>query len=309
MSYIVTRYVQTDNPFYPYCPARTTLRPFFVGYKGVDRGYYCFYSQLQGRYLISNTVSPFGLIDDENAVTWSLIADRYPCFSGRLNGEFMYIYCINNTYYASPTRYLDPISFNFIYYDEDTQSVKLKSTKSDYYKANGTDWKYGVTFTGYGKYDGLSFTVQTYKTTNKIWQSSSTSTSAFCGVYTPMDGNSSSNKYVGNKYWQYDGVDYILSPNREVNDETWVKGERVYSISNIEYIYNAIDHKHRWVIWGDDTKTWGYENNQDYPIAEQDYVYTPFGKDGLTNITLTFKGYTLYGHKDKIQVFDYARVY
>lgn len=306
MSYFAAKYYNSTNQFYPWCN-NWNAYPFFVGQHN-DVDHYCYYCYLLGKYVISRyTVTPFSLYDQDNSVDWTIQPGVYPTFQGRLNRTTMYIYKIDNYYYCSDNLYAQPIEYNKVVYDGNG-SITTQQVSIDYYKSNSSSFNNGMTFTGYGAYQGMSFTVRLKTTTYAVYiNNNSTNTNPY-GVYTPYNEAASGNRYLGNKYWTWNNKQFVLSPNRRYNKD-WKSGDRYYQISNIEYIYNPLDNKHRWVIWGDDTKTWGYENNNDYPIQAVDYIYTPFGKDGLQSITLTFGGYTLGNWTNLFYTIDYARAY
>lgn len=307
MSFFVTRYFNSTNQFYPWCN-NLSYYPFFVG-ENEDGSYYCYYSQLHGKYVMSlDTVTPYSLYDSENDVNWSLQWGVYPCFSGRLNRVTMYIYKLNNTYYCSNRLYTQPLTYNKYVYENG--NLVNKSVESDYYESDSSSFTNGMTFNGHGAYQGMSFTVRLKLTSFEFYVNNNSNRTNPWGVYTAYNDAAitKGDRYLGNKYWTWDNKQFILSPNKRYS-KGWKSGDRSYQISNIQYIYNSIDEKHRWVIWGDDTKTWGYENNQNYPILSKDYVYTPFGKDGLTNITLVFSGYKQGNYKGLMYSIDFARAY
>ena len=310
MSFLVSQFYNTLNQFFPYSNTNTRSdKNFFIGYKGDDTDYYCFYSSIAGYYVMTkNNVTPFGLYDETNDVQWNCIEGIRPTFQGSFSGSQLFIYEFDGDYYASPT-----IGKPIIFYDDymvENNSVISNMIYNDIYIGSGSDFNSGVTFTGKGAFEGKSFTVKTKLLNDYTWINTSSSTNPY-GVYTPYNGvygasTQTSNKYLGNRYWSASGKTFVLSPDQSEHDD-FQGGLGGYEISGIEHLYE--NNIHRWIIWGDDTKTWGYENNEQFPIEAKDYVYTGFGSAEGTSLTLVYSGYTLGDWKRNFYLIDFARIY
>lgn len=310
MSFIPYKNYNELNIFYPYDSDFELNYTIFIGSTGKDSGYFCYYSYILSKYIMAKTFTPFTIKDSEDRV-WNFIPGYRPQFEARIGSEYLYMYYLDSNMYVSNTLYKRPLKY-YVYnkgLEEDENGFLHSQKDTDYFKGNTINFKNGITFTGYGKYEGQSFTVNVYRTA-PIWVNNNSSRSKPFGIYEPYQDNTEPARYLGNRYWTDENKkEYIMSTDKYYTDPNYQRGAQHYYISNIEYQYSETTKTHRWIIWGDDTKSWGWENNLEKPLFSQNYTYQAFGKTGISNKTLTFAGYTWGYQKVPYYYFDFARVY
>lgn len=237
----------------------------------------------------------------------------YPVFGGSLDGNAVYMY-INNNNYGGQQRIIiykqcgypcfEKKKFNW---NATEQEVEVNSVWEDCFISYPSVFPESgeVQFQGKGKYEGETLVVNYQLQTSNVWVNNSSSPYGeyvpYTGIYSkgtpPVDTH-----YLGCRQWLSDKYIYvvkdgeikavnsfILSPRKKTKEQ----GEQWYDISNVHWVYDSATGSGKWVIWGDETQTFWYENTQEYPIKAQDYVYKYQSIDGSVgeDLILSFNGY------------------
>ena len=295
--------------------------------------FYC-YDQIIGSYVRIRKSLPIWKIKDSYFnKEWSLQTVAYfgyPVFTMIYSSKTYYLYWHDKTtsgigqtgmYIYTQLGY--PCGGKYkLQYDSEEDRVATKEVWEDCWYRNSSSFSNGMTFTGKGSYEGQTLTINFMLNTSQLWvRNSSTPWGEYVpynGTYGDLTANSTGNHYLGCKYWSSSSsvpdlskdTGYIstfyLSPKKEKIDKE-DPTQRFYDIPGIQHQYDAVNKKHRWIIWANRQKTAWYENNEEYPIKNQNYTYKYYSNDGKTksDLTLTYKGLTNSYGKFQTGVFYY----
>lgn len=280
--------------------------------------FYCYDQILRSYIRIRKELPIWKLKDSYFNKEWSLTTRAYfgyPVFEMIYSGKKYYLYYhdssvsnVGSTGLYIFTELGYPCGGKYkLFYDSENQTTINKEVWEDCFYKSGSSFSNGMTMEGKGMYEGQTLTINFMLNTSELWiRNSSTPWGEYVpysGTYGDLTANSEGNHYLGCKYWSsstsvpdmskdsgYISTFYLSPKKKDIDKED--PTQRFYDITGVEHKYDSVNKKHRWIIWADRQKTAWYENNDDYPIQNQNYVYKWYSNDGKTksDLTLTYKG-------------------